>query len=200
MREAGQFNVGLVAFRNNEEGRACLERWKAQCLVECRFDPAAGKCGDQNYLDEWPARYRGLVISANPGVGLAPWNIGKYRIGRRCDVVTVDDRPIVFYHYHSLKMLRPRWGVSPLAMATGAYTLSEVVISSLYAPYARELWAALRRAETSGAGRRLQPRLAGGLTPLPLLYSQLLDHQLLFMFRGIRMRTPRPIVKLLYGL
>jgi hypothetical protein len=77
---AGRFNVGLVAFRNDVEGRSCLERWKIQCMDECVMDPAANKCGDQNYLDEWPERYSSLVISQNPGVGLAPWNVSKHRV------------------------------------------------------------------------------------------------------------------------
>jgi hypothetical protein len=200
LREAGRFNVGLVAFRNNEEGRACLERWKAQCLAECRFDPAAGKCGDQNYLDEWPARYRGLVISANPGVGLAPWNITKLRLGQRRGMLTVDDRPLVFYHYHSLKMLRPRWGLTPIAMVIGAYRLSEEVISWLYAPYAKELWQALRRAETSSQARNLHRRLAEELAPLELLYPQLDGGQLLVLFCGMRMRRTRRLVRLAYGI
>src|SRR5882757_1103492 len=29
---SGRFNVGLVCFRNNQEGLACLEKWSAQCL------------------------------------------------------------------------------------------------------------------------------------------------------------------------
>jgi hypothetical protein len=198
LREAGRFNVGLVAFRNNEEGRTCLERWKAQCLAECRFDPAAGKCGDQHYLEEWPARYCGLVISANLGVGLAPWNITKHRLGRRGGVLTVDDRPVVFYHYHSLKMLRPRWGLKPVAMATGAYMLSDEVIASLYTPYVRELWQALRLAETSSRDGATRGQLVEKLPPLSLLYPHhLRDHQLLFTFHGIR--TPRALVKLLQG-
>src|SRR5665213_244419 len=99
---SGRFNVGLVAFRNNEESRVCLEKWSAQCLDECVIDPAAGLCGDQGYMDEWPDLYPGLVISSNLGIGLAPWNISKYRVADGPGGVTVNGNPVVFYHYHSL--------------------------------------------------------------------------------------------------
>jgi hypothetical protein len=202
MREAGRFNVGLVSFRNDAQGRACLERWKEQCLAECKFDPAAGKCGDQNYLDEWPSRYPGLVISSNPGVGLAPWNIAKYRLANGGGMVTVDGRAVVFYHYHSLKLLRPRMGFSPIALATGGYALSEDIVSELYVPYTKELWRALRRVEASPPARKLRPRFAGGYTPLPLLFPQLLECQLLFLLRGMRVPARRNarLVQTLYGL
>jgi hypothetical protein len=141
---AGRFNVGLVAFRNDAEGRACLERWKIQCMDECVMDPAAGKCGDQNYLDEWPERYRGLVISRNPGVGLAPWNVEKHQVKTKHGHILVDDRPMVFYHFHSLTMLRPRLRVfRPVVMAYG-YNFDQDLIDMIYVPYVRELWRASR--------------------------------------------------------
>ena len=136
---AGRFNVGVVAFRNDREGRQCLERWKAQCIDECVMDPEAGKCGDQNYLDEWPELYPSLVISAHSGIGLAPWNIGKHKIEMSRGRVMSDGRPAVFYHYHSLRQLLPRIGVKLIVMAKG-YALSTNVIDVFYRPYSRDLW------------------------------------------------------------
>jgi hypothetical protein len=146
---AGRFNVGVVAFRNDDEGRRCLVRWRAQCLDECVMDPSAGKCGDQNYLDEWPKLYPGLVISKNPGIGLAPWNVEKHRVHRKNNAITVDERPVVFYHYHSLRILKPRLGVKAIVMAVGEYFFDDAVLCAFYRPYARALWRAvsdLRRA------------------------------------------------------
>jgi hypothetical protein len=140
--QAGRFNVGVTAVRNNDEGRVCLDRWRAQCLTECVMDPLSGKCGDQHYLDEWPSLYGGLVISKNPGVGVAPWNIPKHQVRRDGDRVTVDGRPLVFYHYHALRLLRPRLGVRPALLGLG-YFFSRGVISSIYRPYVHELWRAL---------------------------------------------------------
>jgi hypothetical protein len=137
---AGRFNVGVVVVRNDEEGRECLRRWNAQCLADCSLDLAAGRCGDQKYLDEWPDLYRKLVISTNPGVGLGPWNIGKRRLAVEADSILVDDRPIVFYHYHALRIRRPRLWIRPILMVQGEYTFSSDVVRAVYRPYARELW------------------------------------------------------------
>ena len=147
---AGLFNVGVVAVRNNAEGRACLERWHRQGLAECVMDVANGKCGDQAYLDEWPQRYPGLVISANPGVGRAPWNIEKHRLAQAADGVNVNAVPIVFYHYHSLRVWRPRFGVQPILLAHAPYALGRDIKRMIYAPYVAELRRALRDLKAVG--------------------------------------------------
>jgi hypothetical protein len=146
---AARFNVGLVSFRNNPEGLDCLTRWRAQCIQECVMDPSKGKCGDQNYLDEWPDLYPALVIARNPGVGLAPWNISKHRLKSRFRHISVDGRPVVFYHFHSLRLLRSRDRNKSVIMATDSYELGDDVVSILYRPYARELRRAVRRIDNT---------------------------------------------------
>jgi hypothetical protein len=172
---SGRFNVGVVAIRNDREGRECLERWNAQCLADCSLDPAAGKCGDQNYLEEWPDRYRQLVISAHPGIGLGPWNIGKHRLAQKRDRLLVDDRPIVFYHYHALRIWRPFLGIRPVLMARGEYTFTAEVVRAIYRPYARELWEAMSELKAIGSSilRDLQPVTFEGFCRHLLLRRQL---------------------------
>jgi hypothetical protein len=162
---AGRFNVGVVAIRNVPEGKECLERWKSQCLADCRMDPAVGRCGDQNYLDDWPERYPGLVVSQNPGIGLGPWNIGKHHLTRREDQLLVDDRPVVFYHYHSLRIWRPRFRLRPILMVGGGYLLAPDVVRAIYRPYVRELWAVISELEKSGSSvlPDLAPMTLGGI-------------------------------------
>jgi hypothetical protein len=193
---AGRFNVGLVSFRNNEEGRACLEKWAAQCLNECRIDPAVGLCGDQGYMDEWPELYRGLVISTNPGVGLAPWNISKYKLARDRNAVTVDRRPVVFYHYHSLRMMRPRLGFKAIATAAGNYHFNAETIRSIYAPYAREIWRASRELD------RKNFQIADAVPTIPRIYENARNDQLLFQIAGYSVPTDRNVqlLKVLYGI
>jgi hypothetical protein len=148
--KSGRFNVGVVAIRNDSEGLGCLERWRSQCLAECTLDAETGKCGDQHYLDEWPDRYNRLVISANPGVGLGPWNISKHRLSAQGDVLLVDGRPVVFYHYHALRIWRPWFGLKPVLMARGTYVFAADVVSAIYRPYARELWQTVSALEADG--------------------------------------------------
>src|SRR5207248_4278570 len=71
---SGRFNVGFVAFRVGDEARACVTRWRAQTIACCESNPEKGLCGDQAYLNEWPALYPNLRIMQNLGGGVAPWN------------------------------------------------------------------------------------------------------------------------------
>ncbi len=193
---SGRFNVGLVSFRNNEEGRACLEKWSAQCLEQCIMDPAAGLCGDQGYLDEWPDLYPGLVISANPGVGLAPWNISKYSLSSRRGTVAVDGRPVVFYHYHSLRLMRPRLGVKPTMTATGNYRFDQAIIRAIYEPYGLEIWRASRDLD------RKDSSVAKVFPTVPHIYSNARNDQFMFQIAGYSVPMERNIeaLKLLYGI
>jgi hypothetical protein len=146
---SGRFNVGVSSFRNDAEGRACLELWKSQCFDECVMNFDAGKCGDQNYLDEWPKLYPGLVISTNPGVGLGPWNIESRKIGESGGQIAVDGCAAVFYHYHSLRLLKPNWGIRPIWLS-GWFEIPEAASAAFYHPYARELWRAVDDIERRG--------------------------------------------------
>lgn len=189
---SGRFNVGVTAFRNDEEGRSCLVRWRRQCIEECVMDPAANKCGDQNYLDEWPELYPGLRISTNPGVGLAPWNITKHDFQERDGRRLVDGRPVVFYHYHTLKLLQPRLRVKPTLIAMGNYSFSESVIEGFYEPYADELWSIIAA----------YPKLIENLKALPDMMPRMKDNQVIFSLMGRHFPVARNNVTMeyLYGI
>jgi hypothetical protein len=201
-QSAGRFNVGLISVRNNEQGRTCLRRWREQVLQECVYDPAAGKCGDQNYLDEWPQLYSELVISTNPGIGLAPWNISKYRLGLNARGVTVDDQPAIFYHFHSLRLLRPRLGIRPLLTATGAYVVGDDVVASFYRPYARSLWHAVRCINSTKSKTGLKHDFAKEFPTLPREYPKCRNEQFCFSFYDIAIpvRYNAQLMSWLYGI
>jgi hypothetical protein len=91
----GQFNVSWVTFKNDRAGRECLSIWAGRCRERCA---AAIGCGDQGYLDEWPAIYgHALCVIQNIGAGLAPWNLANYQL---TDGPKVDGVPVVFFHAH----------------------------------------------------------------------------------------------------
>ena len=103
----GIYNVGLLTFRGNPEGRLCLGWWRDRCLEWCYDRPEGGKFADQKYLDDWPDRF-GAVVLENPGAGLAPWNQFQYRIRLAGGKVMVDGEPLVFYHFQGLRRAN-RW-------------------------------------------------------------------------------------------
>jgi hypothetical protein len=94
----GRFNVGWITFRRCEEGLACLDAYKADCLAWCYDRLEDGRFGDQKYLDAWPDRYPALKIIDHKGFNLAIWNIQNYLMRMKNGVFTVDDDPLIFYH------------------------------------------------------------------------------------------------------
>ena len=204
---SGRFNVGLASFRNNHEGRKCLQRWKDQCLDECILDPSQGKCGDQNYLDEWPSRYSGLVITSNPGIGLAPWNVSKHNLRSdwRGTITVDDDFPLIFYHFHSMRPLRPRFGVNLVLMTQGEYRISPEVADLIYTPYVAAVYDAARWTNQTAQIDRLGHRLTREMPTLPEIYYRaggVASRQLLLAAGAFTVpleRNPQAI-KVLYGM
>lgn len=131
--ESGKFNVQCQLFRNDDVGLACLNRWREQCVEWCYDYYEDGKFADQKYLDEWPLLYGDrLVISKNIGVGVAPWNVEGERINYSDDNYYINDKPIVFYHFHGLKIFNRFFGKSGLAAYHATLTKPLRKLYSMY--------------------------------------------------------------------
>ncbi len=102
----GRFCVEWVSFRRDEQGMACLARWREQCIEWCYYRLEDGKMGDQKYLDEWPTRYSSCHILMHPGAGIAPWNYAQYQFSQdENGGITVNGAPLIFYHFHQFHLL-----------------------------------------------------------------------------------------------
>jgi hypothetical protein len=132
----GRYNVGLLTFRNDQSGCACLEKWRTQCLDWCYDRVEEDRFADQKYLDAWPQDFPGLRILANPGAGIAPWNFAQYRIDTRSGAILIDGRALVFYHFHAVRRVR-RW-LWDLGLA-GYGSMPLRARHAIYKPYVREL-------------------------------------------------------------
>jgi hypothetical protein len=136
----GRFNVGVLLFRNDGNGRACVEWWRDRCIESCELAGDGSTYGDQKYLDEWPARFRGVVASSHPGVNLAPWNWAAHRCVCEEDRITVNGAPLIVFHFAQFRRITGPWfdsgqleyGIMPLRLR-----------SRLYGEY----WSALKEAE-----------------------------------------------------
>lgn len=133
---SGKYNVGVMSFRADKIGLDCLNWWRERCIEWCYLRHEEGKFGDQGYLEDWPERFNGVVVSDNAGLHAAPWNVSKYQVklDRQGNII-VADRPLVCYHFHSLRfcfsqlVFFPYWKVS----------LSTVTLASIYRPYVNAL-------------------------------------------------------------
>ncbi|HWA27690.1 MAG TPA: hypothetical protein VG734_18685 [Lacunisphaera sp.] len=139
----GRFNAGVIAFRDDAVGRACLERWRQQCLASCGLAGDGVAYGDQKYLDEWPERWGAAAgVSTNPGLNLAPWNWARHACVAGAAGVEVDGVPLIAFHFAQFRRVSGSWfdsgqleyGVMPLRLR-----------SAIYGAY----WAALVAAETN---------------------------------------------------
>lgn len=100
----GRFCVQWVTIRRTEQGLACLNLWRKQCLEWCYARNENGLYGDQKYLDSWPDLYSECHIIQNVGAGLAPWNYCQYDLIESNGGVFVEKSHLIFYHYHGFKI------------------------------------------------------------------------------------------------
>lgn len=144
-QKTGRFNVSFQAWRNDSTGLACLRRWREQCIDWCGHycDEENGRYADQKYLETWPVDYPGKVYIIRPVVaGLATWNVNNVQLSKRDGVVLADGMPVVFYHFHGLKLLYKR--LIDNAFCWHDTRCTTVLKNDLYAPYLRRLDEAAR--------------------------------------------------------
>ncbi len=169
----GRFCVEWVSFRRDEEGMACLSRWREQCIEWCYYRLEEGRMGDQKYLDEWPGRYPSCHILQHPGAGIAPWNYSQYKFGRNAvGEITVDGSPLIFYHFHQFQMLEN----GKFDRLSTFYTSECAEPGEVYAAYERDLMIRLEEVST------ISPGFKGGIKPAAAMKSRRLIQQFVPMW------------------
>jgi hypothetical protein len=161
LEQAGRYNVGWLTFRCDAAGLACLQWWRARCLEACSDLPSGGRYADQKYLDEWPARFDGVIVIQHRGANVAPWNIANYRLRGGDGGPTVDGERLLFFHFHGLRD-RGR-GLYETGLGGYGVTASRLMMREIYLPYIN----ALRRVgrETAVDGSPLAGRARAGGPP-----------------------------------
>lgn len=151
MEEYGIYNVGMLAFRRDTAGLACVHLWFEQCIAWC-YDRLEGeRYADQKYLEQWPALFPDVLILPHKGVNTAPWNIMNYRFSQHDGQVFVDDEPLILFHFHGFKQ-RHQWLYDTHTARYATYP-SLVLQRWVYRPYIQALVAA-RAATALSAGVR----------------------------------------------
>lgn len=149
-RRFGRFNVGLLSFRNDPSGLACLDWWRNRCLEWCEDRVDGEKYADQRYLDQWPARFgSALHVCRRPGVNLAPWNWARHTFTRDDGELLVDGEPLELFHFARFRPERGTWLFQSGQLEYGVMPWS--VRQPIYGRYWRALLA------SRDAIRRLRP-------------------------------------------
>jgi hypothetical protein len=166
----GRFCVEWVGFRRDEQGMACLARWREQCIEWCFHRLEEDRMGDQKYLDQWPGNYSGLHILQHPGAGIAPWNYSQYRFERdEQQAITVDGMPMVFYHFHQFQLLSN----GSFDRLSGLYRALGPEPKTVYEAYEVAVTDVLKEV------RALRPGFSAGMKPVLRIKSQRLLQYLL---------------------
>lgn len=136
----GIYCVQFVSFKKNEEGLTVLNWWREACLDWCYNRFEEGRFGDQKYLDDWPAKFKGVHVLQHLGGGVAPWNMQQYSfevvhnkiVG--LGLFTKKTFEVVFFHFHSLMFVTPNY-FSPRPY----YQRNDSVIALLFNPYVKTI-------------------------------------------------------------
>ena len=99
---SGEYNVGLVFFRNNYIGRRCCDWWKKILLAPGNpFYAEYGQCGDQKYLELFPAIFgEDKVGVIDETVGhLAPWSATFHEYADEKLIWEDREQDLFFFHF-----------------------------------------------------------------------------------------------------
>lgn len=150
----GRFCVEWVSFKRDEEGMACLKKWRDQCIEWCYYRLEDGRMGDQKYLDEWPDLYPSCHILMHEGAGIAPWNYAQYQFSLDDNKrIMVNDHPVIFYHFHQFQLLKN----GDFDRLSTFYTSECEEPKEIYRRYEQALISALQEV------RQLEPKFSDGL-------------------------------------
>ncbi|ACU02476.1 hypothetical protein [Pedobacter heparinus] len=147
---SGVYCVQYLTFKNTLEGMTALNWWVDACLEWCFCRMEDNKFGDQKYLDDWTARFKGVHELKHLGGGVAPWNVQQYAFKRVAGKIrgteffSNNNFDLVFYHYHAFAYT---WNNS-YRLTNEIYPLNRNQIRHIYKPYVLAL---LKAEKTIGA-------------------------------------------------
>lgn len=132
----GEYNVGLVAFRNDAHGRDVLESWAKSCLEWCRDVPDAGRYADQKYLESFTKISKKIAVDRRVGANLAPWNSSLKKVRRNGSEIQVNGELLYFFHMQGLRRDSKGWLLGHLQYWSLAGSALKRII---YVPYLSSL-------------------------------------------------------------
>jgi glycosyltransferase involved in cell wall biosynthesis len=89
---SGSFNLGFGGF-------ALLDWWGERLETDCVVAPERGYFVDQRWMDFAPGLVPSLHVLRDPGYNVAYWNLPTRKLAREDGGVSVDGRPLRFFHF-----------------------------------------------------------------------------------------------------
>ena len=139
-KRSGKYCVEFNYFDQSENAKTALSWWKEQCYEWCFHLYEPERMGDQKYLEKFPQLFEGVHELAHLGGGVAPWNLGQYKLSpaAKNTPVLVDKKggtefPVVFYHFQNMRYLSE----NTINISSGSH--SKKTKDAIYRPYLREI-------------------------------------------------------------
>jgi len=97
----GEYNVGIVYFKNDLVGKSCSKLWKDLLLYPNNpYAKEYGQCGDQKYLELFPMAFgKDNICIIDKAIGhLAPWSVTFHKYKE--DKIIWENREQELYFFH----------------------------------------------------------------------------------------------------
>jgi hypothetical protein len=99
----GVFNLGFAGVKASPEGIRFAKWWRDRLMYFCHDDIPRGLFTDQRWADLVPAYFDDIAILRDPAYNVCTWNLNHRKVeGSLGTGLTVNSRPIVFYHFSGL--------------------------------------------------------------------------------------------------
>lgn len=139
-QRSGKYCVEFNYFDQSENAWEALIWWKERCFEWCFHLYEPERMGDQKYLEKFPGLFQGVHELQHLGGGVAPWNLGQYRLKRTenespvlVEKKTGVEFPLVFYHFQNIRYL------SENTVNVSSGTHSRKTKDAIYRPYLAEI-------------------------------------------------------------
>jgi glycosyltransferase involved in cell wall biosynthesis len=104
---AGIYNLGFGAFRKGLECQKLLTWWKERLTKRCLIDVQQALFVDQRWMDFAPGFVERTKILRDPTYNVAYWNLHERMVEKIGGQFTVNDTPLVFYHFSGFRPEAP---------------------------------------------------------------------------------------------
>ena len=137
----GTYNLGFLGVGRTGESRQLLEWWEQRCLEAGFSEGRTGLFVDQKWMNLAPGLFQTVVISRDPGLNMAYWNLHERTLQNMAVRGPEGTVPLRFFHFSGLD---PE-AAETISRNTDRYTLAE-------RPDLRELFAGYRTALARNQG------------------------------------------------
>jgi len=167
-KNVGKYNVGMMLFNNNKEGRKCLEWWRQKCNEWCYEIEEPTRFADQKYLDYFEKKFKNVVVSKQKGANLSYWNMKNFNniIKKIDNKIYIGNHPLVFFHFSGINFyyppnkLLPRGPIDP-------YTPPSKEKKIIYKIYFKAIYETIEKIINAN------PDFKHGFIPRPNIFKQI---------------------------